>query len=395
MNRSLTALLGAAALAAALGGEADAQGRRFDVGLYAGGAYTSGWFEAAVPGDSVAGGGETYRVGVAPILGAAATFWARPSIGLRLHGAYMPSGLPSPESFGSGMEQDNLLTDLSLVFRPFHGRAGRLSSAYVFAGGGMLRTHVDAEGDARCLFVPQGACLSSDANLATVGQGVLGIGADLRPVSRTLWLFTELAAHGYDSPAHNHCHFIGQCRTPARDYDLAVTGRLSLGLKWMPGAPATAMLVTNLPAPVPTASPPPQPVLEPAMQPVRVCIAERDGLREVEALRDPATGDTLALVAGERRRFQEAYPERGAYAAGTTWYITADSVRVENRRYTRVGLPQVIEAGRLARAGEFQGVGVFAEAGAARPAGTVYLPLSPGCVFQEYRYDQELRRVRG
>ncbi|HEY0018890.1 MAG TPA: hypothetical protein VGC13_21495, partial [Longimicrobium sp.] len=83
-----TSLLAAALAVGAVGG-AQAQddmmmGRRasaFDLGIYAGGAWTSDWFSIDDEG---------YSPGLSPIFGATAAFFFTPTVGLRLHGAYTP-----------------------------------------------------------------------------------------------------------------------------------------------------------------------------------------------------------------------------------------------------------------------------------------------------------------
>ncbi|HEX2188011.1 MAG TPA: hypothetical protein VHG51_03885, partial [Longimicrobiaceae bacterium] len=87
----------------------------FDLGIYAGGAWTSSWFEI---------GDEGYQVGLSPVFGAHATYWASPSFGVRLNGTYMPAGLPQGDTdLDTGDESDwamnNWFYDLNLVFRPW------------------------------------------------------------------------------------------------------------------------------------------------------------------------------------------------------------------------------------------------------------------------------------
>jgi hypothetical protein len=48
----------------------------------------------------------------------------------------------------------------------------------------------------------------------------------------------------------------------------------------------------------------------------------------------------------------------------------------------------------VARAGDFQGVPIFAEAGQARPD-VIYLPVRPGCEFQPYQVETKAGNVRG
>src|SRR5687768_4664497 len=136
MKRFLTSAAAAAMLVAGTGSGARAQ-TVFDLGVYGGGQWTSNWFSI---------GDEGFGVGPGFIGGAQATFWTTPNFGVRLHGAYFPTGMPqdSDENAGDAVENvNNWLGDLDLVFRPWTSSTGALmSSAYLFLGGGALVTNV-------------------------------------------------------------------------------------------------------------------------------------------------------------------------------------------------------------------------------------------------------------
>ncbi len=370
----------------------DMMGRRaslFDLGIYAGGSWTTSWFEI---------GDEGYQVGFGPIFGAAATYWASPSFGVRLHGAYFPTQLPQADSDagfedgGDEYEMNNWLYDLDLVFRPFFFSAGSptMSSVYFFLGGGGLTTNIAGNPTPPggvgfpCVsaYRPAGICLSQDPEYASVGQGVLGAGVDLFPISSGLGIFGELAVHGYDSPAHVYNENTAQDK-------FAFTPRASLGLKFMFGDILP-------PPPAPEVVPPPPAVLPPPpaapeMQAIRVCVVEGTALREVEAMYNPATGDTM--VAGQA--FAMAYPATTGYAAGSTWYINNEPLTIGGRRYVKFGLPRVVGSTEVTRTNEYQGVGVFTESTATGTPDVVYVPVRPGCEFQPYQYEVPARGVRG
>jgi hypothetical protein len=370
----------------------DMMGRRaslFDLGIYAGGSWTTSWFDI---------NDEGYQVGYGPIFGAAATYWASPSFGVRLHGAYFPTQLPQADSDagfedgGDEYEMNNWLYDLDLVFRPFFFSAGSpmMSSVYFFLGGGGLTTNIAGNPTPPggvgfpCVsaYRPAGICLSQDPEYASVGQGVLGAGIDLFPISSGLGIFGELAVHGYDSPAHVYNEQTSQDK-------FAFTPRASIGLKFMFGDILP-------PPPAPEVVPPPPAVLPPPpaapeMQAIRVCVVEGTALREVEAMYNPATGDTM--VAGQA--FAMAYPATSGYAAGGTWYINNEPVTINGRRYVKFGLPRVVGVNEVTRTGEYQGVGVFTESSATGTPDVVYIPVRPGCEFQPYQYEVPARGVRG
>ncbi|HST57665.1 MAG TPA: hypothetical protein VLK84_03185, partial [Longimicrobium sp.] len=148
MKRLLTSALAAAVVVGAgTSGTAQAQdmmGRRasaFDLGIYAGGAYTTDWFEI---------NDEGYSPEISGIFGATAAFFFTPTLGLRLHGAYMPQEFPGGENFEPdyGLVTNSYLYDLDLVFRPFVASetAGNLmASTYFFLGGGGYTANIAGE----------------------------------------------------------------------------------------------------------------------------------------------------------------------------------------------------------------------------------------------------------
>jgi len=391
MKKLVTSALVAAAALAGTGVDADAQTGGptvFDLGIYAGGSWTSSWFEI---------GDEGYQVGFGPIFGATATYWATPGFGVRLHGAYFPTQLPQADT-QAGVEDgsdeyvmNNWLYDLNLVFRPAFltsSIGSFLANPYLFLGGGGLTTNI--AGDPAppggvgypCVaaYRAAGVCLSQNPEYASVGQGNIGIGFDLLSLAG-LGVFGELAVHGYDSPAHVYNENTAQDK-------FAFTPRASLGLKFGFGGAAAEEVIVP-----PVAPPPPPPALPaaPEMQTIRVCVVEGTALREVEAMYNPATGDTT--VAGQA--FATAYPATTGYAGGATWYINNEAITINRRRYVRFGLPRVVSPTDVTRTGEYQGVGVFTDASATGTPDVIYIPVRPGCEFQPFQYEVPARGVRG
>jgi len=90
-----------------------------------------------------------------------------------------------------------------------------------------------------------------------------------------------------------------------------------------------------------------------------------------------------------------AYPTTGAYAANATWFINNEPITFNNRRYVKYGLPRVLGVSEVTRGGDYQGVGVFTEAGATGAPEVIYLPVRPGCEFQPYQLEQKTGAVRG
>jgi hypothetical protein len=390
----------AAAVLAVGAGEAQAQdmmGRRasaFELGIYAGGAYTTSWF--TTPGTAAAGDEDIdWAPGLSPIFGATASFFFTPTFGLRLHGAYMPQNLPQEEGvfeIDSDYVVNSYLYDLDLVFRPWIASgAGWMADTYFFLGGGGYTANIAGERPfPGCLpvaiWTANGICQSANPTLSTTGQGVIGVGSTFMPLGG-LGLFGELAVHGYDSPSHDYAE-----DARAGEDRFTFTPRLVLGLKAAFGnlLPPPVVLPPPPPVMVETTPPPPPPVMNDTRD-IQVCVVEGGMLRNVTATYNTRTADTTY----QGRRFNEAYPATTGYAGGATWYINTEPIMVNGRRYVKYGLPRVLGVNEVTRVGEFQGVSVFAEAGSTTAPEVVYVPVRTGCEFQPYQLEVKAGAVRG
>jgi hypothetical protein len=114
-------------------------------------------------------------------------------------------------------------------------------------------------------------------------------------------------------------------------------------------------------------------------------------LTEVTARYNTASGDTTY----QGRPFSQAFPATTGYAAGATWYINNEPITVNGRRYVRYGLPRVLGVSEVTRSADYQGVTVFAEAGATGTPEVLYVPVRPGCEFQPYQLEVKAGGVRG
>lgn len=429
-KRSIAAALAAALVGAALPAQGQERIPAFELGVYGGGAWNTSWLGINDQFTGFAGADvedDGFGIGMAPVFGATGTWYLSPAVGLRLHGAYMPSDFPTRDedagvsAFGAlgpavvsvdalGEDEsryplNNWLADLNLVVRPYAtSRGDWLGSTYFFVGGGLLATDVAGDADTGDLigdggdcvnrYEALGACLSYDADRGTVGQGTAGFGLNFFPLSSRLGLFGEVAVHGYDSPFHtpdeNDARFAS---TPTEDR-FAFTPRAVVGLKLSLGDLRPQVVVA--PPPVVTPAPAPAPAPAPVERPLTVCVVENGSLTNVDAVFLPAQSDTLVTVQGQRRPFAEAYPATAPqYAGGATWYINNDDVRLQERQYVRFGVPRLIgNTTQLQRVGEFQGVTLFAETGAEAPYSVLYVPTRPGCEFQPFQLREQIR-VRG
>lgn len=135
----------------------------------------------------------------------------------------------------------------------------------------------------------------------------------------------------------------------------------------------------------------PAPPLERALE---VCLLGEDRVVTVAAILVPSTGDTLAVVDGARRPFSEIHTLEPT-AAGARWFVEQEAIEVEGQRYLQYGLPIYTRSAEFERLGFRGGVPLIAPRSGARPPETVYVPVGPACILQEYRLESLVRRVRG
>lgn len=374
---------------------------RFDVGVYAGAAWTSPWLETQ---------NHRWAIGTNPIFGAFGTAWATPRVGFRGHLAYMQSGMPEPRGAAfdlppqiDGRRLHTWFYDLNLAARPFMSpeRVGsRLSSVYFLIGGGGLTANPDL-GDPEACVPPYdhgGACLSNDWRKSTVGQVTAGAGLGLIPLTRYLSIFAEAAVHAYDSPFHMGEAWTGvdpcpndACRAADRT---AVTTRLVGGLVLALGAARAApALIPAVPPPPPAApAPPPE-------APITICVVVEGLPRYVDAFVQPQTGDTVVTgPQGIRRPLRAAYPASAATASGRDWFLRDEPLFLNGRAYVKFGIPRTLEPSEIVRIGEYSGIPLFTPIPAGEPEGgypTLYIPVEDGCLFQPYQPRARVGRVRG
>ncbi|MDR0788549.1 MAG: hypothetical protein LBG44_11910 [Gemmatimonadota bacterium] len=382
---------------------------KFDLGLYAGGAWTSDWFSL---------GGENFGSGWSPAFGATGTYWFNRRLGTRLNGTYMPMRSPTtsaefitlidnetqilvPDALRntSGWPVNTWMADLSLTFKPWmNSGTNFLASSYAWLGGGALWTNFSSgapdllliSGDTiSCVadFTSVGLCY--DAGNRTVPQMTFGLGFDILGLGGNVGFYGELGGNVYRAPVRNE--FDGILIEPAQEipFDLvdfsrktAFTGRATAGVKVAFGQ----VLAPVVPVPPAPAPPPP-----PAERAIQVCVVDNGQLGMISAVYRPATGDTLV----NGRPFNEVHPVTVPnYAAGASWFLQSNEITFNNNAHVKYGVTRMITPAQLQRVGEYQGTPVFAEANTTAPWQVVYLPVRPGCEFQPYQL-REVIRPRG
>lgn len=138
------------------------------------------------------------------------------------------------------------------------------------------------------------------------------------------------------------------------------------------GRAATAGPARDAPRPVPP------PSYTPRHRQIEVCVIHRGELRKVNAMFDIVTGDT----AFDEREWGYAAPLQ--HAADSAWFVRNEPLVVGRERYVKYGASRRMQPADQVLAGEYRGVPLFAERGAASPPALVYVPVRYGCAMQPY-----------
>lgn len=117
-------------------------------------------------------------------------------------------------------------------------------------------------------------------------------------------------------------------------------------------------------------------------RPFAACLAQESGPVQVFGMINEDTGDTMAVLRGNRIALRTAYPAVPS-AASTRWFSQGDAIQLAGVTYARYGAPRELAPGAVGPFARYAGIPVYAAAGSTRP-GSVFVPLD-GCRFQEFR----------
>jgi hypothetical protein len=118
----------------------------------------------------------------------------------------------------------------------------------------------------------------------------------------------------------------------------------------------------------------------------RECVIANGQLTEVDVDYNQSTGERTLLVNGVRKDFYSIYPKTGAgYAGEQSWYINSEKVQFKGKSYVKYGLPRVLGVTEIVKAGAYNGVGIYTEAGITGVAEVIYIPVRQRCEFQPYQ----------
>lgn len=145
----------------------------------------------------------------------------------------------------------------------------------------------------------------------------------------------------------------------------------------------------------PSGGPSPEPPEYAALPDTIVCVIDRSTPRGLRDLPAKVAGSGVVLrTDGEVRPLDAVHPVNviAGYAGRESWLTRGEPISVDGRRYTRTGGERRIGIDLVRRAGEYQGVLVFAGQEDTPPPDAVYIPTAPGCIFQAYVREDLMRQ---
>jgi hypothetical protein len=122
----------------------------------------------------------------------------------------------------------------------------------------------------------------------------------------------------------------------------------------------------------------------PVDQDLDVCIAVGLDLTDVQAIYKPATADTLVWHGGKLKPFSAVHTVTSSYILEKPFWKQGKSLTFSGKQYHPTDRGH-IQRRYLTRIGAYSGSGVFAQVGSNPKPTFIYLPLRPGCYFQEYK----------
>ncbi|HEU4886107.1 MAG TPA: hypothetical protein VFT45_27965 [Longimicrobium sp.] len=145
-----------------------------------------------------------------------------------------------------------------------------------------------------------------------------------------------------------------------------------------PPAPGSA---APAPSPLPTPEQPAVTMSDSPIRPLTACVVRNGELAEVEFEYNLLTGDSVY----QGVPFSRAFPLENGYAGAARWYVDNLAIAYQpGPRFIKYGLPRPLRPDQITRIGEYDGVGVYGEAGWTDFHDVIYLPVRPGCWFQPY-----------
>jgi len=161
------------------------------------------------------------------------------------------------------------------------------------------------------------------------------------------------------------------------------------------GAPAAMLLsaaCSTAPAPAPA---PRAPAAFVALPDTIVCVIDRTSPSGLAQLGAKVGAEGVVLFAdGAVRPLESVHPIGviAGYAGQEQWLTQGEPIVYDGRRYPRVGGERRIASELIRRVGEHRGILLFAGEEDSSPIDALYVPTSPGCIFQGFVREDLIRR---
>jgi opacity protein-like surface antigen len=448
--------LATALLVPAAAAPASAQSWKWDLGFNAG----YGLFTNSITEDSLAADNDV-KFKNKPRFGATLGYWFNDKIGLRGNYKFMGTEVQNKDTDATLLDGINMHSgSADLLFRlgsvPETYMGGEflpylalgLGAKWANARGddSLCRDTVTDEGPAEwscAAFVAAPGQLVALAEDKTI-MGLVGLGADYR-FSRGMALSIELNDRMFRPGFARAAGPVGTSdgvrvyNMPNGDHRISKLTHefgADIGLKFLFGVKEAAVVAVMPPPPPPPAPPavmpPPPPPPAPVENAIQVCVvdpAQPNGLRMVNAIYLPASGDTMVMSNGSRVALSSTVGNV-MVVRNADWYVRGEPLTINigknKMQYGTFEGAKMIESGRLSYIGNVGGYPVYADrdevadvnnalaelrrANAARDLGDIlderkdlrdqlddvkflYVPLQPtGCVFQTFQVIEQVKK---
>lgn len=357
---------------------------RFDIGVFGGGS----WYSAMLDDDHLPDDTDAVRYKAGWVTGAQLTWWAAPRFGIRAHGAFTERPLTGGDD-GAQDEDGNLLGDINLwsisgdlMLRPTAGpwMWGNVESRpYIALGVGGKNTNpagdivvVPETGDedetTGVYFDPTAD--GNDNGFFQMSQftlmGLAALGTDMR-LSDNFGLRLEVGDRFWDATIRSPESIASDPDEDVGNVTHEIYGQLGAHLLLGLIQPE---VVAVAPAPPAPPAPAPEPEPEPVEEQITVCVIDPDGttgIRTVNAIYLPETGDTLVTVDGQRQPLANTLPTGVRIVDDADWFVQGEPLAIEvaptvTLEYTTWQSGRVIPAEDLEYLGTVRGLPVYAAA---------------------------------
>jgi hypothetical protein len=408
---------------------------RFDIGVFGGGS----WYSTMLGEEHVGTDTEDVRYEAGWVTGLQATWWLSPRFGLRANGAYserpIVGGEESQQNADGDLATDINLWSLSGDLMVRLGDPGGRFVPFLALGVGAKNTNpardnpipgTDGETGLSFQAEPGGAVFYQVEEWTPMG--LVGLGGDFR-MADNFALRLEVGDRIWDATLRSDFTLASDPEEDVGNVINEIYGQLGLHLLFGLEEPEVIAVAPTPPPPAPEPEPEPEPIEEDIV----VCVIDPSadgGIRNVNAIYLPETGDTMVVVNGARQPISGTLPTV-MLANDADWFVRGEPLTINmgggvTMEYTTWQSARMIDSDDLVFLGTSRGLPVYAaaddvadvreqlrEARAAAATGDLddiveqnrelrqqmndieflYVPLQPtGCVFQTVQVVEQVRK---